>query len=248
MMVVGLAYRLIPMMLPAQMPSGWRLGRSAVLIEAGLIVLVVALIRPSAAVPVGAGLIVAGLASFVVEMRGVLRHRMPRPVALPLRDWSTWQAHAALVWMVAAAVLGVALSIGVRSEWTVPLMWTYGVAGLIGFLAQIVTGIQGRLVPLYAWYRAFTLGGGAPPARGANELPSARFAAIIFGGWTMGVPFLAWGLAGQHRIAIAGASWVLAASVVVGGVYIAWMVRQAVGAAQASSSTASGASDVSRAH
>lgn len=248
MMVVGLAYRLIPMMLPAQMPSGWRLGRSAVLIEAGLIVLVVALIRPSAAVPVGAGLIVAGLASFVVEMRGVLRHRMPRPAALPLRDWSTWQAHAALFWMVVAAVLGVALSIGVRSEWTVPLMWTYGVAGLIGFLAQIVTGIQGRLVPLYAWYRAFTLGGGAPPARGANELPSARFAAIIFGGWTMGVPFLAWGLAGQHRIAIAGASWVLAASVVVGGVYIAWMVRQAVGAAQASSSTASGASDVSRAH
>jgi hypothetical protein len=124
MMVVGLAYRLIPMMLPAQMPSGWRLGRSAVLVEAGLIVLVVALIRQSAAVPVGAGRIVAGLASFVVEMRGVLRHRMPRPVALPLRDWSTWQAHAALVWMVAAAVLGVALSIGVRSEWTVPLWRT----------------------------------------------------------------------------------------------------------------------------
>jgi hypothetical protein len=139
----------------------------------------------------------------------------------------------------------------VRAEWTVPLMWTYGALGLVGFLAQVVTGIQGRLVPLYAWYRAFALGGGAPPARGATALPSARFAAIIFGGWTMGVPFLAWGLAGQHEIAIAGASWVLAASVVIGGAYIVWMVRQAVGGAdptRAGSSSASGASDVSRAH
>jgi hypothetical protein len=145
----------------------------------------------------------------------------------------------------------VALSVGVPAEWTVPLMWTYGVAGLVGFLAQIVTGIQGRLVPLYAWYRAFTLGGGAPPARGANELPSARFAATIFAGWTIGVPLLAWGLAGQHQIAIAAAGWVLTASVVIGGIYIASMVRQAVGAAASvpsGSSSAGGASDVSRAH
>jgi hypothetical protein len=251
MMVVGLAYRLIPMMLPAQMPSGWRLGRSAVLMEAGLVVLVVALIRQSVAVPVGAGLIVAGLASFVVEMRSVLRHRMPRPVALPPRDWSTWQAHAALLWMVVAAALGVALSVGVPAEWTVPLMWTYGVAGLVGFLAQIVTGIQGRLVPLYAWYRAFTLGGGAPPARGANELPSARFAATIFTGWTIGVPLLAWGLADQHQTAIAAAGWILTASVMAGGIYVVRMVRQAIGAAvpvPAGSSTQSGVSDVSRAH
>jgi hypothetical protein len=241
MMVIGLAYRLIPMMLPAQMPSGWRLGRSAVLIEAGVLVLGVALVRQSAAAPVGAGLIVAGLASFVVEMRGVLRRRMPRPVALPSRDWSTWQAHVALLWMVVAAALGLALSVGVPAAWTVPLMWVYGVAGLVGFLAQVVTGIQGRLVPLYAWYRAFMLGGGAPPAKGANELPSARFAAAIFAGWTMGVPLLAWGLAGQHRTAIAAAGWVLAAAIATGGVYIVRMIRQAVGAVRPAERGASSA-------
>ena len=29
----------------------------------------------------------------------------------------------------------------------------YGTAGLLGFLAQIVVGIQGRLLPLHGWYR-----------------------------------------------------------------------------------------------
>ena len=52
----------------------------------------------------------------------------------------------------------------------VELGWLYGTLGLIGFLAQIVVGIQGRLLPMHGWYRAFEAGGMQPPARSVHTL------------------------------------------------------------------------------
>lgn len=227
MMVVGIAYRLIPMMLPAAMPEGARLARSALLLEAGIVVIVWALLRGSPWLPLGAVLVTAGLGSFMAEVRRTLRHLKPKPPALPRRDWSTWQTHGALAWLVVAIGLGLALSVGVRPEWTVRLMWLYGVAGLVGFLAQIVAGIQGRLVPLYAWYRAMARRGGAPPERGANTLPSASWTRVIFFAWSAGVPLLAWGLAAEHRGLIAASAVALVCGVAAGWAHGARMVRQA---------------------
>jgi hypothetical protein len=227
MMVVGLAYRLIPMILPAAMPTGRSLALSAVLIEGGLLVVVAALIRGSAWLPLGGLLIVAGLASFVAQIRRTLKRRLPRPPALPLRDWSTWQTHAALLWLVAAAGLGLMASIGFPAGWHARLSWVYGVAGLMGFLAQIVVGIQGRLVPFYAWYRAFAARAGQPPPRAANALPSATFARLIFAAWTGGVPLLAMGLAVERHDMIRLSALLLLAGVLAGAAYLAHMLRSA---------------------
>jgi hypothetical protein len=226
MMVVGLSYRLIPMMLPAAMPTGWTLALSAVFLESGLVVLTLALPGAPAWAPLGAGLMLAGLASFVVQIRRTLKRRVPKPPALPRRDWSTWQTHAALLWLVVTAGLGLALSVGVRRDWTLTLMWIYGVAGLVGFLSQIVTGMQGRLVPLYAWYRAFAAEG-SPPGRAANALPSASFARAIFACWSAGVPLLAVGLASGSRPAIRAAALLLLAGVSIGAAYQIHMLRSA---------------------
>jgi hypothetical protein len=119
------------------------------------------------------------------------------------------------------------LSIGVRDDARAPLAWTYGVAGLVGFLAQVVVGIQGRLVPLYAWYRALAARDGAPPARGANELPSAAFARLIFLTWTAGVPLLAWGLAAERHAIIRISASLLLAGVVTGAAYFIHILRAA---------------------
>ena len=226
MMVVGLSYRLIPMILPAAMPAGRSLALSAVLIESGLTVLVVALLAGPAWVPLGAVLITGGLASFVVQIRLTLKRRLPRPPALPRRDWSTWQTHAALLWLVIATALGLALSIGVPAAWRLTVMWLYGVAGLVGFLAQIVVGMQGRLVPLYAWYRAMDAKG-SPPDIGANALPSAAFARPIFLMWTAAIPLLAWGLAFQNAAAIRSGAVLLVAALTLSGSYIGQMLRRA---------------------
>jgi len=228
MMVVGLSYRLIPMILPSAMPLGRSLMLSAALLEAGLTVLVIALLAESGVAWIGAALILGGFGSFVRQIRLTVSRRMPRPPALPQRDWSTWQAHAAFLWLMIAAVLGMLLVLGLTGERRLEIMWVYGVTGLAGFLAQIVTGMQGRLVPLYAWYRAFDARG-TPPSVGANSLPSARFAAPIFAAWALGVPLLAWGLPSGNAIVIRLAALSLFAGVTIGQVYLLWMLRRARG-------------------
>jgi hypothetical protein len=228
MMVVGLSYRLIPMILPAAMPTGRGLMVSAVLLEAGLTVLVIALLAEPTLAWSGAALILGGFGSFVRQIRSTVSRRMPRPPALPRRDWSTWQAHAAFVWLMIAAVLGMLLVLGLTGERRLEIMWIYGVAGLVGFLAQIVTGMQGRLVPLYAWYRAFDTSG-APPSVGANSLPSPGFAGPIFACWTLGVPLLAWGLPTVNPLLIRLAALWLFTGVSIAAVYLVWMLRRARG-------------------
>jgi hypothetical protein len=228
MIVVGLSYRLIPMILPAAMPTGRGLIVSALLLEAGLTVLVIALLAESHLAWTGAAVILGGFGSFVWQIRSTVSRRMPRPPALPRRDWSTWQAHAAFLWLMIAAVLGMLLVLGVTGERRLEIMWIYGVSGLVGFLAQIVTGMQGRLVPLYAWYRAFDASG-VPPAIGANSLPSPAFAGPIFGCWALGVPLLAWGLPTANLIVIRVAAVSLFAGVTIGLVYLFWMLRRARG-------------------
>lgn len=231
MLVVGLSYRLIPMTLPAAMPSGSSIALSAILLESGLATLIVLLLADSPSVWPGGLLIVGGLVSFVVHVRRMLAHRLPRPPALPARDWSTWQVHCALAWLLVAAATGLLLSINVPETYRLEWMWLYGVAGLLGFLAQMVAGMQGRLVPLYAWYRAYAARG-APPSRAANALPSARFARAIFVCWTAAVPLLAWGLAHAHHLAIRTGALFLLAGVGAGGTYLLWLMRRAHGGSE----------------
>ena len=227
MMVVGLGYRLIPMFLPAAMPAGPRLAVSALLLEAGLTVVAWALVTGASWLPAGAVLIAGGFASFVTVIRRTLAHRLPRPPALPRRDWSVWQSHAAMIWLLTALVLGMALAFGVPGEWFLPVVWVYGVAGLVGFLTQMVVGMQGRLVPLYAWYRSRAARGGAQPDWAANALPSAGPARVIFLLWAAGVPLLAWGLATNEPRAIALAASLLLGGVGVNAAYLLFMLRRA---------------------
>lgn len=226
LLVIGLSYRLIPMMLPAGMPSGRSLALSAILLQAGLVVLTVCLVIESDGVWMGALIIVGGLVSFVAHVRRMLKHRLPRPPALPARDWSTWQTHMAFAWLLVAVVTGVVLSIGAPEAGRLSLMWVYGVSGVVGFLAQMVAGMQGRLVPLYAWYRAYAATG-APPARAANALPSVPFARAIFFCWAAAVPLLVWGLPRADHLAIRSGAVLLLSGLVLGGAYVIDMVRRA---------------------
>lgn len=194
MMVVGLSYRLIPMIVPAAMPAGSSMATSAMLLQTGVAVLAVALISGSTWTAVGALLIVTGLASFVAHVRRIVAKRLPRPAALPRPDWATWQTHVAFVWLLVAAVIGVWLAMPGHRRWLVELEWLYGTLGLVGFLAQIIVGIQGRLLPMHGWYRAFEAGGMQPPARSVHTLADPRLTRLIFLTWTLAVPTLAAGL------------------------------------------------------
>lgn len=204
MMVVGLSYRLVPMILPAALPSGRSMAVSAVCLQGGAVVLTVTLLRGSAWALAGALLVVAGLASFVAHVRRIVAGRRPRPPALPRPDWATWQTHTAFGWLLLTTALGVLLVTGREEPWPPALGWTYGTLGLVGFLSQIVVGIQGRLLPLHGWYRAFEARGMQPPPRSAHTLASPVVAKWIFLTWAAAVPTLTGGLA-------AGSAWLTAA-------------------------------------
>jgi hypothetical protein len=213
MMVVGLSYRLIPMIVPARMPTGRAMATSAVLLEVGTIGLAVALISRPGWTPLGALVLIAGVASFVSQVRKIVAGRLPPPAALPRPDWATWQTHVAFVWLMVAASAGLLLTLPVPPAWVIALGWIYGTAGLVGFLAQIVVGIQGRLLPLYGWYRMMERGNMRPASRSAHTLASHGLSKAILMTWTLGVPLLVSGLAAGIDLLIAAGSALLLAGV-----------------------------------
>ena len=229
LMVIGMSYRLLPMMLPAAIPTGRTLYVSAIAIEAGLGVVFVALLRGVGSLLIGALLIVAGIASFVAQVRRILKTKKPRPPALPVRDWSTWQTHGAFAWLIVTAACGVALCVDAYGDWRVTVAWVYGTGGLVGFLGQMVSGVQGRIVPWYAWYRARALRQGAIPDTAANALPSATHARVVFVCWTAGVPLLAAGLATSVAPLTRAGALLMLMGVAAGAAHIRHMMRRALG-------------------
>jgi hypothetical protein len=224
--IFGMAYRLIPMMLPAAMPAGPGLYFSAIFIEAGLAIVVAALLTGATWLIAGSVLIAAGIGVFAARVRAILRTRKPRPPALPRRDWSMWQTHAAMLYMLVAAGSGIALSTPGYGGWRQPVAWAYGVTGIVGFLSQTVAGIQGRLVPWYVWYRAQAARAGATPAVAANALPSVAYARTVFLCWAIGVPLLAAGLASNLETLIRSGALGLLAGVVAGVGHLRHMQRR----------------------
>jgi hypothetical protein len=224
MMIVGISYRLVPMFLPAAMPTGHGLIWSAVLLEAGTIGVAWAIATGDTAAP-AALLVVAGFGAFLRQVRGILADRRPRPAAMEGRDWSTWQTHAAMLYLTVATAIGLCLATGVvSSSW----QWAYGMAGILGFVAQMVVGIQGRLLPLHAWYRAMADLDGAPPSRSAHRLADGRLTLPIFLSWLVAVPVLTVALMGQRHAWIAAAAALLLVSTLLQVSHMVLITRRAM--------------------
>ena len=224
MMIFGAGYRLVPMVMPAAMPTGSTLAISAVLLEAGTLGVAAALAGGWDVRPWGL-LVLASFASFFAHVRTMVRSRRPPPVDLPSPDWSTRQTFMALAYGLLAAALGAVLAFGEGSS---SLIWAYGITGLVGFVSQIVVGIQGRLLPLHAWYREMERLDGAPPPISAHALGSQRAARASFLLWLVGIPLLGAGFAlRQAPLVAAGAALLLAAMLV-----NAWHGRTIVGRAR----------------
>ena len=227
MMVMGAGYRLLPMLLPSAMPEGRLVGLSAVLLEAGVLGLFASFLLRSRWVGLFALLTVAGLAVFLSRVVWMKRHPRPAPKALRRPDWGVLHAIQALVYLAAAAGLGIALAFAGDPAWTLRAAPVYGTLGLVGFLGQIVVGVQQRLLPLYAWMRAYqgVVPEEQPPS--PHETPVRPLQATVFLLWTVGVPLLAAGL-GLERVALlAAGSAALLVAVVLGGLADLFLFRRA---------------------
>jgi hypothetical protein len=219
MMVVGVAYRLLPMVLPSAMPQGARLWITAVLLETGACGLFITLLSGGTWTWLFALTTIAGVAAFFAQAGWMVRNRRPKPPAIPSPDPAVLHAGAAFVSLAAACALGFWLSIAAPSEWTLRAATAYGVFGLVGFLAQMVVAMQGRLLPLLAWYGATE--GGRRPATSPHDMPWRGGQELVFVLWLFGVPALAGGLAFGAVPFVRAAAWSLLAATILDSAQVA---------------------------
>ena len=110
MMVIGVGYRMLPMVLPSEMPSGRRVVASALLIEAGVLGLAASLAL-GGDTPVSALLVSGGVGVFLFNVRWMAQHRRPPPAALPQPDWGARHSMQALVCLGLAVATGLWLAL-----------------------------------------------------------------------------------------------------------------------------------------
>jgi hypothetical protein len=228
MMVVGVAYRLLPMILPAEMPKGPRLWLSVIALQAGISGLFVTLLFRSRFAWMFALSVIAGFAAFLSTVVWMLRHPRPRPPGVRTPDPAVCHAAAAFASLMIACVLGLWLTIAEPSAATLQIATAYGVFGLVGFLAQMVVGMEGRLLPLFAWYRAYSNTGYKGPVLSPNEMAWRNGQELVVVLWLFGVPALAGGLAFDAVPFVRTAAWCLLVATVVDSVNAVRILRHAL--------------------
>ncbi|HSK77850.1 MAG TPA: hypothetical protein VLQ45_15465 [Thermoanaerobaculia bacterium] len=227
MIVMGAGYRLLPMLLPAAMPDRASLWASALLLETGLLGLSAGLVARRPWAGIFALLVAAGIASFLREVLWMVKNPRPAPKGLRRPDLGVLHVAQALLCLLLAAGLGIALVLSPPGEWKVGATLVYGVLGLVGFLAQMVIGVNARLLPLFSWLTAYAGDSfrAVPPS--PHDLPNRTLQKWTLGLWSAGVPLLAAGLALDRIPWLTAAGWALLAAVVLDGIGAVRVVRQA---------------------
>jgi hypothetical protein len=227
MIVMGAGYRLLPMLLPAAMPDRKSLWASALLLETGILGLFAGLAARRSWAGIFSILVVAGIAAFLREVLWMLRHPRPAPRELRRPDLGIVHVAQALVCLLLAAGLGLALLLSPAAAWKMAAIPVYGVLGLVGFLAQMVIGVNARLLPLFSWMTAYAGDGFRTVPPSPHALPARALQRWTLGLWSTGVPLLAAGLALDRTAWLSAAGWALLAAVVLDGLGAVRVVRRA---------------------
>lgn len=228
MMVVGVGYRLLPMVLPSRMPDGPSLIVSGILLEAGVLGLAGALLTGSRLAPLAGLVTVGGLLAFLGHVVWMLRSPAPKPAGLPRIDFARLHAAAAGCSLLLAIGIGAILLVTPPAPWTLRAAAAYGIFGLVGFLAQMIVAMETRLLPLAAWFWEYERTDFAVPPTPPHAMRDRVLQAIGFAGWALGVPMLAVGLFQESARLVAIGAWSLAGAVAAGTIDAAMVaVRRA---------------------
>jgi hypothetical protein len=231
MTVMAAGYRLLPMILPAAPPTGAWVWAGAILMQTGVLGLSLSLYFATGPVALGATLCAAGVAVFISRVVWMVRRRRPPPAALRRPEIGQFHVAGALLWLVVAMLLGLAIVFEPAAPWRQRAILVYAVAGLVGFLSQIVVGVGARIVPLWIWLAE--LGGKLHERRPPSPyaLADRRLQLLILVLWATGVPLLAAGL-GLDRHAVIRSGATLLAIAAAGGLWqliLVWRTARQAG-------------------
>ena len=215
MMVVGVGYRLLPMIFPSKMPEGRTIYASAILLETGVLGLFTALLTGSRWAIVFGLAIAAGLAAFGMHVVWMLRRPAPRPRGARRPDFAVLHAAGAGTSLAAAVAIGLTLLVAPPSVRMLHAAAAYGVLGLVGFLAQMVVAMEARLLPMATWFWMYADSGYQEPPPSPHVMRDRVLQAIVFGAWCVGVPSLAAGMYLESATWVALGGWTLFAGVAI---------------------------------
>jgi hypothetical protein len=238
MMVVGIAYRLLPMTFPSKMPTGRSVYASAILLEIGVLGLFTTLLLRSPWALLFGLTVIAGLAVFAAHVIWMFQRPVSKPVGAPRVPFGLLHAASAGLSLAAAAVIGLVLLTIPTSPRSLHAAAAYGVFGLVGFLAQMVVAMEARLLPMVTWFWAYGRSGHRVPPPSPHTMRDRSFQAIVFVGWTVGVPALAAGMCLESAQLVGLGAWALFVGVAVATVDNAFVVAHAVRANNTTSSEA----------
>ena len=154
-----------------------------------------------------------GIGAFLTSVWWMRGNRRPAPPARPVPDWGVAHAGQALFYLFVASGIGVFLVVTPTAAWTTRLAMLYGVLALVGFLSQMIVGMEHRILPLFQWHTQFAASGFADRPAPPHTLGSQPTRAVVFAAWTLGVPLIASGLA-LERVALVGAGgWALVVAI-----------------------------------
>jgi hypothetical protein len=224
MMVMGIGYRLLPMMFPSKMPSGRSVYASAALLETGALGLFIALLRRSSWAVVPGLLVAGGIGAFAAHVVWMVRHRVSRPVGAPRFDFGLLHTGCAAISLALCVAIGIGLLVTPPSPRTLHAAAAYGVLGLVGFLGQMIVAMEARLLPMIAWYWAYSGSGYAVQPPSPHAMRDRSLQAIILAGWTAAVPALAGGLYLESARLVSIGAWSLFAAVAVAAIDNAFVV------------------------
>jgi hypothetical protein len=213
--VCALSFRFLPaFLLPTRQLAG--MGRWQVSALAVAVVLLAAALLARSPLLLPAALAVAGtLVAYLVLIGRLVGSRR-----LPI-DWTAGHALASAVWCAIAVATGVTLAfLGVETPLGARLAAAYGIAGLLGWMSNLVIGMSYKLFP--GFVAATRAERGRPPAPIASLSVPGALPPLVFVGFNVGVAASALGVVlGLDALALAGAG-VLAVS---GSVYGAGTLR-----------------------
>jgi hypothetical protein len=216
MMVVGVGYRLLPMTFPSKMPSGPSLYATAVLLETGALGLFHMLLLRSVWAIVFGLTIMAGFAVFLSQVVWMRRHLVSKPAGAHRIEFGLLHAGSAGLWLVAAVAMGFWLLVSPASPQSLQVAAAYGVAGLLGFLAQMVVAMEARLLPMVSWFWSYEASGYSMPPPSPHVMRDRTLQAIVFIGWTVGVPALAIGMWESSARWVGLGAWALFVAIAIG--------------------------------
>ena len=213
LMVVGVGYRLLPMVLPSAIPEGLRVVTSLVLLQLGIIGVSTTLLMTGEASLGWTVFVVAGIVTFLSGAVWMGRHPRSPPPARPKPDWAVGHAFQSLVYLLIASLIGLALVLVPTTTWTARLAMLYGIVALVGFLSQVVIGMEHRILPLFQWHTRFKASGFADQPPSPHTMGSQSIRAAVFGLWTVGVPVFAVGMAMEQVTVVGIGGWALLVAV-----------------------------------